>query len=245
MLRRLLTAAFLFPALHAQPPCGAEPGFSYPAVGAPPAVRVWTLPGSNGGAPACAGWAPAESATVVRVAARFRFEGAAEDLRRRIGALSATAGLLYWSASDRTWQPLIVKAEALTAARGARRADFSPAEIAAGRALFFSQEDNRFGAAVYRMRIREASESALALDMENCTPLKLFTLQIFGPGEVQSVYSLKKEVPGVWQYYAVTRTAGKAGALLAGREGSAINRAVALYRYLAGIPADLEPPAAR
>jgi len=39
------------------------------------------------------------------------------------------------------------------------------------------------------------------------------------------------------------RTGKNASLLTAGYEASSINRAVAFYRYLAGIPTDKEPPA--
>jgi hypothetical protein len=41
------------------------------------------------------------------------------------------------------------------------------------------------------------------------------------------------------------RTGKNASKLINGHEASSINRAVAFYRYLAGIPTNLEPPAAR
>ena len=37
----------------------------------------------------------------------------------------------------------------------------------------------------------------------------------------------------------------RVGMLVGGRQASLINRAVALYRYLAGMPGNVEPPAAR
>jgi len=41
------------------------------------------------------------------------------------------------------------------------------------------------------------------------------------------------------------RTGKNANRLITGNESSAVNRAVAFYRYLVGIPTDQEPPAAR
>ena len=62
---------------------------------------------------------------------------------------------------------------------------------------------------------------------------------------MQSVYYLDNEGAEIWRYYDIARTAGRAGNLILGHEASVINRAVALYRRLAGIPTDQEPPAAR
>ena len=70
-------------------------------------------------------------------------------------------------------------------------------------------------------------------------------LPLFDPGQVQSIDYVEKDAADVWRYYSIARTSGKAVGLMAGHEASAINRAVAFYRRLAGIPLDQEPPAAR
>ena len=68
---------------------------------------------------------------------------------------------------------------------------------------------------------------------------------LFHPGEMQSVYFLDRESDNVWRYYSIARTGRNASRLATGHESSSINRAVAFYRSLAGIPTDQEPPAAR
>jgi hypothetical protein len=62
---------------------------------------------------------------------------------------------------------------------------------------------------------------------------------------MQSVYFLDRESADVWRYYGMTRTGRNASRLTTGHSSSSINRAVAFYRSLAGIPTDREPPAAR
>jgi hypothetical protein len=66
----------------------------------------------------------------------------------------------------------------------------------------------------------------------------------FHPGEMQSIYFLDRESASVWRYYSIVRT-GKNANRLTRNESSTINRAVAFYRYLVGIPTGQEPPAAR
>jgi len=183
---------------------------------------------------------------MVVTAARFRFSGGTDGLRRRIGAVSQTAGTLYWSTTQQRWQKLILEAHALAGPdTDDARQDFTPAEIAEGRTLYFEQEDNLFGNVTYRMQIRKATSSVLVVDIDNSSAIRYLGIPVFQPGQVQSIYYLEKESAGIWRYYAIARTVGRAGTLLAGHESSAINRAVALYRRLAGIPGDLEPPAAR
>jgi hypothetical protein len=44
---------------------------------------------------------------------------------------------------------------------------------------------------------------------------------------------------------SIVRTGKEANGLIAGNEFSSVNRAVAFYRYLVGVPATQEPPGAR
>ena len=74
--------------------------------------------------------------------------------------------------------------------------------------------------------------------------MRYMFLTLFNPGEMQSVYFLDRESDDVWRYYSLVRTGRNASRLATGHESSSINRAVAFYRFLAGIPADQEPPAA-
>jgi len=70
-------------------------------------------------------------------------------------------------------------------------------------------------------------------------------ITLFQPGEMQSIYFLDRESENVWRYYSIVRTGTNANRLITGNESSAVNRAVAFYRHLVGIPTGQEPPAAR
>jgi hypothetical protein len=80
---------------------------------------------------------------------------------------------------------------------------------------------------------------------ENVTAVRKLILTMFAPGELQSTYFLERRSPGVWTYYSLSRTSPDANPLARGHAASYLNRAVALFRYVAGIPTDQEPPAAR
>jgi hypothetical protein len=112
-----------------------------------------------------------------------------------------------------------------------------------GRSLFFQQEDNLSGKAIYRMRVRSVSPDRLVFDTENTGTVRYLRLPMFRPGGLQTITFLDREPRDVWRYYSITRTGRNASLLTAGYESSSANRAVALYRYLAGIPTDKEPPA--
>jgi hypothetical protein len=230
-----------------QPPCGSATFPPYPDLGSSPTVRSWDRAGSGQDwkPPSCTGWTEPGFTTLVVTVARFRHVSGADGLLRRIGAISEHAGIRYWSTTHKRWQTLIIDAYALSDAAGdRRREDFSQAEIAEGRPLYFQQEDNLSGKAIYRMRIRSASPDRLVFDTENTGTMRYFLMTMFRPGGMQSITFLDRESKDVWRYYSITRTSRNANLLSAGYEASSINRSMAFYRYLAGIPTDKEPPAA-
>jgi hypothetical protein len=176
--------------------------------------------------------------------ALFRQSSGVEGLLRRIGAISKLSGVRYWSITHKRWQTLIVDAYALSGpAGGPRRKDFTPDEIMEDSFLYYQQEDNLSGKAIYRMHIQTVSTDRLVFDTENVSTMRHFLLPIFRAGEMQSTYFFERASPDVWRYYSITRTGANASKLAGGHAASSINRAVAFYRYLAGIPTDQEPPA--
>jgi uncharacterized protein DUF6675 len=243
MRHALLSVVCAALALHAQPqpPCGGGPLPSYPEAGAAPEIRVWEH--SDWTPPGCTGWPRTESPTLVVTAARFRNPGGFDALRRRLAAPSTLSGLIYWSTTHQKWQPLILDAYALTAAEGARRADFAPDDIAAGRVLYSLQEDNLLGKVTYEMRITAAEPGRVVFQTRNSSAIRFLGLPLFQAGDIQSICFLDHDAKDVWRYYAIARMPKEASLL--GQNASLINRAAALFRYLAGIPAAQEPPAAR
>jgi hypothetical protein len=231
-----------------QPPCERESVPPYPAVEQSPTVKVWSESefGRDWRPPACTGWAGAGFASLITTVARFRYASGAEGLLRHIGAISELAGMRYWSTTHKQWRTLILDARALTQAQsGHPRPDFTPAEMTAGKLLYFEQGDNLAGTALYRMHIAEVSPDRLVFDVENVSAVRYFFVTLFPAGELQSIYFLNREPDNTWRYYSIARTGRNTSRLAAGHESSWINRAVAFYRSLAGIPTDQEPPAAR
>jgi hypothetical protein len=230
-----------------QPPCGNEPVPSYPGLDNSAIAKSWSRSefGRDWKPPACTGWAAVGFTTLVTTVARFRQPSEAEGLLRNIGAISALAGMRYWSTTHRRWQTLIVDAYALTDSRSSQhRKDFTPDEMKEGKVLYYAQVDNLAGMATYRLHIVEASTNRLVFDVENVSTMHGYFMTLFHPGEVQSIYFLDRESENVWRYYSLVRT-GKNANRLTGNESSAVNRAVAFYRHLVGIPTDQEPPASR
>jgi len=230
------------------PPCGREPVPAYPGVNEHAVVKSWSKSdlGRNWKPPVCSGWGEAGFTSLVTIVARFPDTSGAEGLLRHIGAISQLAGMRYWSTTHKQWRTLIVNAYALTDSKpGQRREDFTPDEMNEGKVLYFEQIDNLSGKATYRMHIVEVSASRLVFDVENVSTMRYYFIPILHPGELQSMYFLDRETDKVWRYYSIVRTGTNANRLIAGNESSAVNRAVAFYRYTVGIPTAQEPPAAR
>ena len=230
------------------PPCGSAPDPPYPDVDQAPTVEAWdrsTL-GREWTPPACTGWTTPGFTTLVVTVAVFRHSSEVEGLLRRIAAVSELTGMRYWSTTHKRWQTLIVDAHALPGPAGGRHAkDFSLDELAEGRSPFYQMEDNLSGKAIYRMHIQSASPDRLEFETENISTMRFLLWPIYRAGEVQSIYNFERESQDVWRYYSITRTGRSASSLTAGNDASTINRAVAFYRHLAGIPTDQEPPASR
>jgi hypothetical protein len=219
-----------------QPPC------------APPAIRVWRRDdmGEAWVPPACTGWTTNDFTLLVALASQFRFRGDADAMLARFGAISSFVTIRYWAINDQRWRDLFGDAAALDGpGRNIRRPDFSPAEMRSGRDLYFQQVDNRTtGKVVYRMRVISASDDRIMLLVENATPVRWLFFSLFGPGDLQSLYFLQRRSPELWDYYTMLHVGSGASMLASGHDGSYVNRVTALYRYIAGIPTDLEPPAA-
>ncbi len=229
-------------------PCGNEPIPDYPAVNEQAVVKSWSKTdlGRDWKPPVCTGWTEVGFTTLVTIAARFPYTSEAEGLLHHVGAISELAGMRYWSTTHKQWRTLIMNAYALTDSKsGQRRKDFMPNEMKEGSVLYFEQVDNLSGKAIYRMHIVEASASRLVFEVENISTIRYYFVPILRAGELQSVYFLDRESDKVWRYYSIVRTGKNANGLIAGNESSSVNRAVAFYRSLVGIPTDQEPPGAR
>jgi hypothetical protein len=231
-----------------QPPCGKESVPEYPALDESAIVKSWSQSdlGRDWKPPACTGWAETGFTTLVTIAARFRNASDSENLLRHVGAISELAGMRYWSTTHQRWLTLILGAYAVTDSQhGQRREDFRSDELREGKVLYFEQADNLSGKALYQMHIVEFSASRLVFEVENVNTMRYGFLPILHAGEMQSIYFLDRESETVWRYYSMMRTGKNANGLAVGNQASAVNRAVAFYRHLVGIPTSQDPPAAR
>jgi hypothetical protein len=249
---QLLLLALLCPLATAaadrrQEACGDAPKPAYAPLGAVN-VAAWRHgdPVTGIRSPDCADWPYWGSSLVVVLTGRLHAAGGADMLLARFGAISSFRGVRYWSVSDQRWRTLISDASALSGPDAAkRRVDFSIAEVTSGKDLYFTQADNRSsGQVVYRMRLSQAGPDRIVATVENVSGIWLFILRLFAPGDLHSLYVLEKLSPGVWGYYSLSGMREGATALLGSDRASLINRANAIYRHIADMPTDAEPPAA-
>jgi hypothetical protein len=245
LLTTLIAAVLLAPAAAEsppRPPCdGAGPLPPYAKPGAAPAIQIWA-PSEAGSAwtpPPCTGWSAKSAGLLVALAAQFSHGGQADALLLRFGAISSLKGLRYWSVTESAWRTLITDAVALNGPDlGAKRGDFTLAELRSGKALYFAQSDNRAsGAVVYRMDVKDIGPTRLVVAVENVSPVRKLMLTLFEPGDLQSLHFLERAGPKGWSYYGLAWASETRASRLAVPEASYVNRAKALYGHLAGLPA--------
>ena len=250
MLRAAALLLLLAPAAQAagpQPPCAATAMPAYPPSDAPPAVAIWHSKDlEQWHPPSCTGWpAASPSKLIVTLAGSFRFDGLISELMARFGNVSALRDIRYWSTTDRRWGPLSNDSYALTGPDPKmRRRDFAAPDFVKGAELYYWEDDVRTGPAVYRLKVYESTAERFVIASDNVTPVRRFFLTLFKPGALQSLLIVQHTAPGTFGVYILSRSGEGASILTTGYEKSYVNRAAALYRHLAGIKTDQEPPAA-
>jgi hypothetical protein len=232
----------------AQPACmrsGVPPIYS--PLNAPPIAQATRVSG-GGTPPAGAGcFEKSDSAaTWITVASIVRTSNSQNAFIARIGAISTLLAVQYWSTTEQKWRPMVTSASAITSANSRLpRADYSLADLVAGEDRYYSVTDSRSGRAVaYRLRLLQSQPTDLLMETANVDAIRQWGITVYAPGGLHTLYFLKKQSPDVWDYYSITRVLPDTF-LAAGHDESFINRAVALYRHIVGLPTDAEPPSAR
>ena len=215
----------------------------YAELGNPPTVEIWRDVELARDQP-CLGALRGRATLAVVLAGRFRDVRSIEEIAGRVGAISSTKGLRYWSTTDGEWRTLVSDAFAL-ASRDAdsRRGDFTPAEILSGRTLYFAQRDTRSTSLnIYSLTGRLLGPRRLAIEMINLTVIRFLVFTLFEPNSLRSLHIFEMLEPGVWGYHGISTVHDGA---VDGHERSLVNRAAAAYRFFRIVPADRDPPLAR
>jgi hypothetical protein len=242
MRRSIFIALFCINAAMAaeapQPPCDGAGAPPYAAVGAKPNWAVYkTVTLQVACAPAMQG----RFDLVGALAGSFREDGGAERILERLGALSKMTAIQYYSERKHGSAKMLDESTALRSQSvEQRRADFTPAELKTGNALYHAQSDPVTGnTVVYLMRISAASPREITVEQENVGPLKYGPLTVADPRGLRTVHLLRESADGVWRYYLLTAVAGRTASHY---EDSIMNRALAMFRYVAGQPTERGEP---
>lgn len=234
--------------LPLQPPCGVPPAPAYGVPGLPPSVDIWNearLSQVGWRAPECLKWGHIRTRFAIALAGEFRFSGSFDQLLERASGISEHKSIRYWSVTDKAWRNLVSDAGVVDGPNGQTvLPDFTPAHLVTGKSFHFF-EVSRSSRTTYRLTVLERTADRLVLATENVTPIRLGPLTVFDPGSLQWVAFLEKRGTGIWGYYQLIRAGEGASALALGRESSYVNRLAALYRHMAGLRTDSEPPTAR
>ncbi len=213
-----------------------------------PAVNAWYgyAVRARGAVPDCLDWPVEELNAAVEANGRFVEPGGWDAVLTRLGAISAQRYIRYWSQRRGRWRGLFDDAAALSApAATATRADFLPAELEAGRTLYLKQRPN--GAeqdTVMRLDVLERSPERLVVVMENVDHMPVVFFYSVQPSQTRLAIIIEAESVNTFSYRSVMGLDLELGPFLRRVGNSMRHRSVALFRYIAGIPTDLEPPAA-
>ncbi|HXF77795.1 MAG TPA: DUF6675 family protein [Usitatibacter sp.] len=219
-------------------PCDAAPVPGYADVGQLPEPLTWKR--LEWQPPRCIADWPSTFRFVIALGGRIG-KADSRELLARLGAISTSRGVPYFSVTENAWRTLIKDAAALGGADPAlRRADFTADELSSGASLFYVEEDNRSSKpVVYRMRVLQATRSRIVVQTSNVTPVESFMLTLFPPDTLLAVYILTRLEGGEWGLYAMSAATMEASGMVSLGTASYVNRAQALFGHLAGIT----PPA--
>jgi hypothetical protein len=231
----------------AQPACpsgGVSPVF--PPLNAAPVAQATRASGGHAFPAGASCFEKSDSAaTWITVASTARTSASLNALIERFGSVSKLLPVQYWSTTEQKWRPLVLSASAVASTNPRiARADYSVAELVTGEDRYYSMADSRSGRAItYRLRLWPSQPTELVVESANVDAIRQWGVTLYAPGGLHTLYFLKKQSPDVWTYYSITRILPNSF-LAEGHDKSFINRAVAVYRYIVGVPTDAEPPSA-
>jgi hypothetical protein len=75
----------------------------------------------------------------------------------------------------------------------------------------------------------------------NMTKGRVYGWPVIDPGGLEGFFVVEREAGPIWRYYALTRAHILVSEAMAPPPGDHLNKAVALFRFIAGMPTDAEP----
>ena len=226
----------------------AEPRLDCGAAAAPspqhPTVGIWFGDDLAAWAPpACTGWPARPFTVLVEMNGETALTGGPTGILARLARVSDLTAIRYWSTTRSRWRELIPDATALSGPNPAqRRPDFGEADLRAGPIFFWQEENTPLGSVTYQMAATVVDARTVVVEINNALPARATLFASVPPGHHEFLYRFHRRDDGTWSLYGLMRSGS--GPRLIARAGrkSYGNRAVALFRYLAGESTDGAPP---
>ena len=193
--------------------------------------------------PPCTEWSARPFTVLIEATGETALTGGPYAILARLARISDLTTIRYWSTTRDRWRDLITESTALIGPDPAhRRTDFDEAELIDGAIFFWQEENTPLGAVTYRMSTRIVDTHTVVVKIENALPARATLFTSIPPGHHEFFYTFKRHENGTWSLYGLMRSGSspRLGAS-AGRKSYG-NRAVALFRYLAGERTDGAPP---
>lgn len=230
------------------PACtGETPRPAPPSLGQPPAVLACADDDLLAGwqPPDCLGWRAKPVDVVLALAARFQLDDI-EALLARFTTISALTRIRYWSVTGEAWRPLFLDAVPLARADpAATRGDFRRDEIVLGEPIHVLLEDDLIGAVVHSITVETFSNELIRVAIRNVLPGRVLGMEVLPVDGLQTVLLLEREEARVWRYWSIMRATIEAPDFMLPSAASYANRSAAIFRYVAALPTDAEPPLVR
>jgi hypothetical protein len=193
--------------------------------------------------PTCTGWPARPFTVLVEAIGDTALTGGPSAILARLARISDLKTIRYWSTTRDRWRDLIPDATALSGPYPAhRRTDFDEADLRAGTIFFWQEENTPLGAVTYRMSARIVDAQTVVVEINNALPARAALFASVPPGHHEFFYLFRRHDNEIWSLYGLMRSGS--GPRLVARAGrkSYGNRAVALFRHLAGERTDGAPP---
>jgi len=236
------------PVVGPQPPCEGPPVYPpFGAIDGVPAVAIWheaNLQKLGWQPPACLGW-QGDSRLVAALAVRFHTTQSLDALGARLAAVSHYPDIKFWAVTRQEWRPLANAAWVVAGPDNAQRLpDPAASALQPGHDVYYSEDADLAGSAIYRLHVADRSADRLVLETQNVSPIRVAILTVFEPAALQAATFLQRIDENTVALYEITRASMASSSMVTGYQSGYLNRLDAIHRLLAGQATDGAPPIA-
>jgi hypothetical protein len=171
--------------------------------------------------------------------------GSLDELLVRFAALSQYKSIRFWSIMHDSWEGLVTSAGFLDGP-DARYSypDLKAADFVTGRDFYYFESGSP-GRTIHRLSVRQRTADRVEIRTENVSPIRFALFTVFEPGALQTVTIFERRSAREWAYFQSIGIGDGSNFIALQSASPYVNRLTALYRYMAGMPTDRDPPVAR